>query len=416
MFFIYQIVVSIIIIFSPLLLFFRIIKNKEDKKRFIEKLSFTRQKRTGGNLIWFHGSSVGEILSIIPLIKHYEKVNSIKNILVTSSTLSSSKVLKKFKFKKTIHQFYPIDHIFFTNKFLSKWKPILAIFIESEIWPAMFKNIREKNIPLILLNARLTEKTFLRWMKIKYFSKSVFNNISSAYPQNLETRLFLKKIYPHKTKILGNLKFIENDKKNDNKINNNLNLEFKNKKIWVAASTHKNEEIFCLKAHLRLKKKVKNLLTIIIPRHIHRINSIIDETKKLELKVTTHSSNPKKLKNIDVYLVDTFGESKKFYKIASTVFLGGSIIERGGQNPLEAARYGARILHGKHIYNFKDIYKLLASLKVSKKISSSNELASLIVYKKNKRIGLKIKNIGEKILKKTINELDNLIKNETKKT
>ena len=121
----------------------------------------------------------------------------------------------------------------------------------------MFKNIRKKNIPLILLNARLTEKTFKRWMKINFFSKSVFNNISSAYPQNLETRLFLKKIYPYKTKILGNLKFIENENRNENKINHKLNLEFKNKKIWVAASTHKNEEIFCLKAHLRLKKELK---------------------------------------------------------------------------------------------------------------------------------------------------------------
>ena len=124
----------------------------------------------------------------------------------------------------------------------------------------------------------------------------------------------------------------------------------------------------------------------------------------------------KSLKNTDVYIVDTFGETKKFHKISSSVFLGGSIVERGGQNPLEAARYGARILHGPNTDNFKDIYKLLKSLKVSKKIKTPNELASLIIFKKNKNIGVKIKKIGEKILKKTIKELDNLINNEFKKT
>ena len=130
----------------------------------------------------------------------------------------------------------------------------------------------------------------------------------------------------------------------------------------------------------------------------------------------SHSSKKSNLKSIDIYLVDTFGETKKFHKIASTVFLGGSIINRGGQNPLEAARYGAKILHGSKTDNFKDVYKLLKSLNVSKVVSTPNQLASSIIFKKNKNIGLKIKKIGDKILKKTIKELDNLIINEFKKT
>ena len=158
------------------------------------------------------------------------------------------------------------------------------------------------------------------------------------------------------------------------------------------------------------------MITVIIPRHIHRVKEIINNIKNLNLNVVTHSSKRKNLKDIDIYIVDTFGETKKFHKIASSVFLGGSIVERGGQNPLEAARYGARILHGPNTDNFKDIYKLLKSLKVSKKIKTPNELASLIIFKKNKNIGVKIKKIGEKILKKTIKELDNLINNEFKKT
>ena len=165
-----------------------------------------------------------------------------------------------------------------------------------------------------------------------------------------------------------------------------------------------------------MKKKVKNLLTIIIPRHIHRVNEIHSALEKLNLNVTNYSSHKKNLREIDIYIVDTFGETKKFHKIASSVFLGGSIIDRGGQNPLEAARYGARILHGPNIDNFKDIYKLLNSLNISKKIISPKKMASLIVFKKKKHSGNKIKNIGVKILKKTIKELDNFINNEFKKT
>ena len=412
MFFLYQIILSLIILISPFLIIFRIYKKKEDKIRFKEKFSISSKKRSKGKLIWFHGASVGEILSVIPLIENYEKDKSIKQILVTSSTLSSSKVLQKFQFKKTIHQFYPIDHIFFTKKFLEYWKPNLAIFIESEIWPCMFKELEQKKISLILLNARITKKTFSKWIKLKNFSQEVFNKITVAYPQNFETKYFLKKLKTKKLKTIGNLKFAENVNEKINKLNN----KFKKKKIWIASSTHSDEEIFCAKAHIELKKKIKSLLTIIIPRHIHRVKEIKSKLENLDLKVITHSSNKENLKNIDIYIVDTFGETKKFHKISCSVFLGGSVINRGGQNPLEAARYGARILHGPNVNNFKDIYKTLLELKVSKKINTSKELASQIIFKRNKNLGNKIKKIGVKILKKTINDLDKLINNEFKKT
>ena len=416
MFFLYQIIFTLIIFISPILIYFRILKNKEHKTRYKEKFSITSKKRIKGNLIWFHGASVGEIQSIIPLIENYEKDQTINQILITSSTLSSSKILEKFKFKKTIHQFYPLDHICITSKFLRYWKPNIAIFIESEIWPYMFKELKKRKIPIALLNARITKKTFDKWMKLKNFANEIFNKITIAYPQNLETKYFLKKLKTNKVKTIGNLKFIENDNEKFNTISNKLKSQFKTKKIWVASSTHSNEEIFCAKTHIELKKKIKNLVTIIIPRHIHRANKIISRLESLNLKVTKHSSKNKNIKNTDVYLVDTFGETKKFHKISCSVFLGGSIIKRGGQNPLEAARYGARILHGPNIDNFKDVYKALSSLKASKKITTPNELASLIIFKRNKNLGSKIKKIGGKILKETINELDKLINNEFKKT
>ncbi len=416
MFYLYQIFLSIFLIISPIILILRIFNNKEDKIRFKEKFSFTSTKKKTGKLIWFHGASVGELMSIVPIIKYYEKQRTISQILVTTSTLSSSKIIKKFNFKKTIHQFYPIDHFFFTKKFIQYWKPNLAIFIESEIWPCMYKNLEIKKIPIILLNARLTKKTFNRWIKISNFSKSIFNKITIAYPQNRETKNYLKKLNLKKIFSIGNLKFTQNPDEKFEEVNKKLKTEFKKKRVWVASSTHQNEELFCAKTHIELKKKFKNLLTIIIPRHVDRVKEISKELRDLNLNVTLHTLKPKNLDNIDIYIVDSFGETKKFHRIASSVFLGGSIIKRGGQNPLEAARFGAKILHGPNVDNFKDVYKLLKNLNISKKIYTPKKLASSIIFKKNKKMGIKIKNIGEKILQKTINEIDKLIRDEFKKT
>ena len=158
MFVLYQIILSLLILISPIIILFRIIKNKEHKKRFIEKFSLSSKKRISGKLIWFHGASVGEILSIIPIIKNYEKNESIDQILVTSTTLSSSKVIKKFRFKKTVHQFYPFDHFFLTNKFLNYWKPSLAIFIDSEIWPCMFQKLEKKKNSFSFIKCKNNKK------------------------------------------------------------------------------------------------------------------------------------------------------------------------------------------------------------------------------------------------------------------
>ena len=406
----------LIFLISPLIIFFRILKKKEHKTRFLEKFTIFSKKRKSGNLIWFHGSSVGEILSVIPLIEKYEKDKSIDQILVTSTTLSSSKIINNFNFKKTTHQFYVLDLFFLTSRFVNFWKPNIAIFIESEIWPSMFKQIHKKKIPLLLLNARLTKKTYINWNKFNNFSKSIFQLITKAYPQNIETTNFLKKIGVKKIKFIGNLKFSENYSNKNDKINFKLKNQLKNKKIWVASSTHYNEEIFCAKTHIKLKKKINNLLTIIIPRHINRVPEIITDLEKLNLNIIKHTTKIKDLSNADIYLVDTFGETQKFFKLCSSVFLGGSIIKRGGQNPLEPARYGAKIFHGPNIDNFKDVYKLLKLLKISKKIKTYNSLANSIRFKKRINKSMKIDKIGKIILKKTINEIDFQIKNEIKKT
>ena len=413
-FFIYQFFTSLILLLSPIIVILRILKSKEDKFRVREKFCFPSKIRNKGKLIWFHGSSVGEIISAIPIIRKYEKNRNIEKILVTSSTLSSSKILKNVNFKKMTHQFYPIDHFFFSDKFLNYWQPSVAIFLESEIWPSMFRSIKKNKIPLILLNARITQKTFNRWYKIKSFSNSIFNLIDIAYPQNYETENFLKRLDVKKIKTIGNLKFIENNQYKYNKVDKYLFSQFKNYETFIAASTHNKEELFAAKVHKILKKKKKNLITIIIPRHVNRVGQIINEIKLLNLKVITHSSRNKKLNDIDIYIVDTFGESKKFYKISTSVFLGGSIVNKGGQNPLEPARFGAKILHGPNVDNFREVYKYLDNLKISKKVKTPLECSNLIVFKKNMKNVRKMKYLGQKILKKTLNELDKTISNEIK--
>ena len=421
MFFFYQSIVLLIIIFSPIILLIRILKKKEDKIRFKEKFCFFSKNRDRGNLIWFHGSSVGEVLSIMPLVKKLEKNTSIKKILITSSTLSSATITKRFKFKKTIHQFFPIDLNFLTNKFLDYWKPTVAIFIESEIWPSMFLNIKKKSIPLILINARITKKTFNKWIKLGSFCKNIFSKIDFAYPQNLETLKYLKKLEVNKIKLIGNLKFTENKNDRLDLLEKSFIQQLKNRKLWCASSTHADEELICAKVHFKLKKKYKNLLTIIIPRHIHRVDEIKNKIKSLGLKIISRSSNKKILKDLDVFLVDTYGETKQFYNIANPVFLGGSFIKHGGQNPIEPARLGSQIIHGPNVDNFKEVYKLFNNKRISHKVKNIQQFTKIVdklinTSKRDNNKFIEIKKIGKTILDKSTQEINNIVKNEIKKT
>ena len=405
MFFLYQTTLSLIILISPIIILIRIFKNKEHRIRYKEKFGFYSKRRINGKLIWFHGASVGEILSIVPLVKNYEKDQSINQILITSNTLSSSKIIKKFKFKKTIHQFYPIDHNFITQKFLKYWKPDLAIYIESEVWPSMFCELDRKKIPLILLNTRITKVSFNRWQIFPNFAKHVFGKISLALPQNLETFRYLKLLKVKKIKIAGNLKYY-GQKNNQDRMNKLLKNKFSDFKVWCAASTHNEEEILIGKLHKRLKKREKKLITIIIPRHINRTNKIISDLNNMDLNCITHSSKQKIQKKTDIYLVDSYGETSKFYNLTNVSFVGGSLIKHGGQNPLEPARLGNHIINGPNVKNFKEIYAFLNKLKMSSSTSNISTMEN-IIFKKlktkthNKNIK-KITQIGNNILKKNL--------------
>lgn len=418
MFFLYQILIFITILFSPLILLVRFLKNKEDKKRFIEKFSIILKKKNKQNLVWIHAASVGEVMSVVPLIDELEKDKKIEKILLTTSTLSSSKIFENLKFKKTFHQFFPIDFFFLTSIFIKHWRPKIAIFIDSEIWPCMFTEIKKNKIPLVLLNARITERSFKKWQILKKFSSIIFGKIDMAYPSNLETMNFLKKFKVKKIKKIGNLKFTERKKVKEKKFSKSFLRSINKKLILVASSTHPNEEMIISKTHLKLKKIFKNLLTIIIPRHIHRVQDIAKDIQSLNLKTIIRTSKQKIKPDTDIYLVDTYGETKKFFNISKTTFIGGSLTNHGGQNPIEPARFGLNIIHGPHVRNFRDIFKFFANKKISHKIKNHNELfkVSQKLLTKNNKIKLNLRKIGNSILKETVIEIKNILSHEIKKT
>ena len=409
MFLLYNIISTIFLVISPLVITVRMIIGKEDTKRFLEKYSLNIKNKSS-ETIWFHGASIGELMSILPLIKKFEKDKSIKKILVTSSTISSASIIKKIKFKKTAHVYYPFDVGFICNNFLNKWKPKIAIFVDSEIWPNMFEKINTKKIPLILINARITNKSFNRWQISPTFAKYVFSKITIALPQNQETKNYLKRLGVKKINFIGNLKFFKNSKKNfETKIQKN----FKSRKVFCAASTHYNEEKIIGKLHLELKKKFKNLITILVPRHINRSDEIKQELRKLKLIINERTNGLKPSADCDVYIVNTYGEMSKFLRLSNITFVGGSIVNHGGQNPLEAVRMGNYVMHGRKIDNFKEIYKELKSLKISSEVKNINQMKKVFLKKHNHKTSNskinKINYLGAKIFENNIEEIKNYL-------
>ena len=394
MLYIYRLAINLIFLISPIIIIYRIFKKKEDPKRFFEKIGKFK-KSSNNNLIWFHGSSVGEVLSVVPLIEKLEKKDRVKKILITSNTLSSAKIIKKLKLKKIFHQFFPLDTNFLVEKFLNHWKPKAVFFIDSEIWPNMVLRIKEKNIPLVLLNTRITKKSFQKWNLINNFSKKIFNKFDLCLSQNSTTSNYLKILGAKNIKKIGNLKFSESSSDLKDRSNFKIKKILKKKKIvFTAISTHRGEELLCAKVHANLKKKYKNIISIIIPRHIHRVKEIKEELNLIGLNVHLHSSNKLIRNDTDIYLVDTFGETKSFLKFSKIAFMGKSIHSYGGQNPIEAARLGNRIIHGPNIENFVEVYHFLKKHGISTKIKSYKDLEKLVI-KFNRK-----KNYSNQIIKK----------------
>ena len=407
--------------FAPIYLYFRKLKKKEDILRYREKLSQINKPRGNGFLVWMHVASVGEAMSILPLIESFIEEKKINKILLTSITLSSGKILEKkySKNSKIVHQYLPLDIPILTNKFLEHWKPNLSIFIDSEIWPNFILQIKKKKIPLLLVNGRITHKTFKRWKLAIKFARKIFKNFDLCIAANRDSENFLKILGAKNIKNHGNFKFSRAKSSFRNKIDPFLLDKIKNRKIWCAASTHANEEIFCAKSHLKIKNNFNDILTIIIPRHIDRVKKIEKEISNLGLKIVTYSKLDEMNENTDILLIDAYGEASKFFDISKYVFVGKSLVDSlikdSGQNPIEPARLGCKIFHGPNVSNFVEAYEYLKTLGVAKEIKNFHELTLCLNEEfkkdeeKNERIATKIENYGENIFNNVVGEIKNYI-------
>ena len=415
MFFFYNLITIFLYPFLIFLFFVRKFLKKESSDSLIDKLTLSRAtgNKKRKKLIWFHAASIGEVQSIIPLVsKFYSSYNDL-NFLITTSTISSGKIVKK-KIKdldRANHKYLPLDISFLVNSFLNNWSPSLAVFVDSEIWPNFLSNIKKRNIPLILVNGRITPKTYKKWKMVNFFSKRIFKLFDLCLPCSEESLNYLVGLKTNNVKYFGNLKYsveIKSEKLNEH----NLSI-LKKKKVWCAASTHDGEENICLKVHNKLIKKYKNLMLIIIPRHIVRVNSILKDIYALNLKPHLHSNKGETDPKTNVYLVDTYGETELFFNLCKNVFIGKSLTAFGGQNPLEPARHNCSIIHGPNVSNFTEIYEFLDKKKISIKVKNESQLYSkiykLIGRKNSVNIKDKINFIGLKILNKNLMEIKSLI-------
>ena len=417
MFTIYRITILLFFPVIVLFIFFRSLVGKENFKSIKEKIFITEKILNKNNVIWFHGASLGEINSVIKLIEFYKNQDPKLTILITSNTLSSGKMVKK-KFssnKNILHSYLPVDTHFLVKRFLNIWKPKKIFFIDSEIWPNFINEIKIRKIKLFLINARITNKSFIRWKKVSNFAKTNFSSFNACVTSNEESKNLLKKLGGKNIQYFGNLKFtpsLKNYKKLDKK---NLKI-LKVKKVWCASNTHYNEELFCIKSHLELKKKIKNILTIIVPRHINRVKEIEKICEKFKLKTQILSEDQSIKINSEIVIINSFDVLLKYYNYCKIVFIGKSLVKKlknvSGQNPLEAAKLGCKIYHGPYVYNFKDIYNYLKNEKISFEVNNHKILSKKMMadfkHSNNSRVQIinKLNKVGDKIFKKTVNYIE----------
>ena len=396
--------------FLNIFLKFKIFKKKEDPLRYQEKLGIYNLKNNEST-IWFHSSSLGEIKSITSLILFYEKKIS-KKILLTTSTKSSAEYCQKqfHNYKNIVHQFAPLDSPIVVKKFLNHWKPKVCIFVESEIWPNLI--FESKKIgKLILLNARLSENSFSKWKIFKAFAKEIFNQFDLILTQSYKTKSFIEYFENQRAKHYGNLKFCESNNKDNMQVPNNFKFQ---KNTWAAMSTHRSEEKFIIDT-IRIMKR-NNFISscVLVPRHINRVVEITKLLKKNKMTYELHSQKISSSEKVDFFIIDSYGQAKEIFSKINTVFMGGTIIQHGGQNPIEAAKEGCKIFHGPSIENFDEIFLFLRENQISQQIKDQQDLAEVLT-KELKNPGDRgtirkvIEEKGQKILIDHVNCLNSFI-------
>ncbi|MDD4556738.1 MAG: 3-deoxy-D-manno-octulosonic acid transferase [Alphaproteobacteria bacterium] len=333
----------------------RKLTGKEDIKRFNERKGRPSIERPEGKLFWVHGASVGESISALPLIQKLLDVYKDAHVMVTTGTITSAEVMAKRLPERAFHQYIPLDNPVFTTRFVRHWKPDLVLWFESDFWPSMLNSIRRKNIPLILVNGRISNKSFKRWQQFDYISKELLGCFTFCLGQSEEDAYRLRVLGAKETACLGNIKYaglplpIDEEKKRE------IAVQMKERTTWLLSSTHNDEEFKIGRFFKDIQEKNPDFLLIIAPRHPHRG---VEIKQKLEedfgLKIALRSNNEPLTDKTEVYIADTIGELGIWYELCPLVFIGGSLIPHGGQNFIEPSRSRAAVVVGPHMFNFTD--------------------------------------------------------------
>ncbi len=345
---------------APFLISKRLKKGLEHPTRYTERYGVSDQARPEGELIWFHGASVGESLSILPLIEKMTVKKPDAYFLITTTTIAAQRVVSARMKKNTIHQFIPFDATSWVNTFLDHWQPKAVFFIESEIWPNILRQAHRRNIPITLLNARLSETSLRNWLWIKKISKKLWRCFSGIYTQSDVFTQRFHQLGANCAKTLGNTKLLSAKLPFDEGEYNHWKTQIGNRPCWVAASTHKGEEEKIFKVHKALKKDFPTLLTIIAPRHVERCDDVFGQAQAQGIAIVRFTSQ--KLHDEDVLLVDAMAKLGVFYRLSPIAFIGGSLISQGGHNPLEPSMIGAFPLWGPYFFNVSDMMYLFEGL------------------------------------------------------
>ena len=359
----------------------RLKAGKEDLSRINERRGQSPNIRPEGEVIWFHAASVGESIALLGLIENIVEERPLTNILITTGTTASANLINTRLPKKTIHQYVPLDVGEFVRNFLDHWRPNLAVFTESELWPCLITTTHAREVPLILINARISKKSFSKWKWLKGLVSSILSKFDIILCQDENTAKFIRKLSKSKIdpKVVGSLKesapplpFSEEDR---SVISNQIG----SRPIWLAASTHEREELMMAEAHEYARRFSRRLLLIIVPRHPNRGKKICSDLRNLGWQVSLRSGGEKINNYTEIYIADTFGEMGLWYRISSISFLGGSMTEVGGHNPFEPATLGSAILHGPHVWSAAEAYEELGKVKASLQVKNPEELSQAIV-------------------------------------
>ena len=351
---------------------------KEDINRFNERIGKPKMPRPEGKLFWLHGASVGESVSMLPLINKILETYPESHVMVTTGTVTSADVMQKRLPERAFHQFIPIDNPIFTNRFVKYWHPDVALWFESEFWPAVLSSIRRRNIPLILINGRISNKTFKRWQQFDFICKELLSCFTTCLGQSEEDAYRLKVLGAKEAVCLGNLKYAGLPLPIDETSKKSLLKQFGKRRLWLASSTHDDEEIRIAKVHKRLKEKFPDLLTIIAPRHPNRGEEIAAGIHKIGLTTALRSQKENVTPKTDIYIANTIGEMGLWYDIANIVFIGGSLIPHGGQNFIEPSRVRDAVIVGPHMHNFTDAMNRAKRADAVIQVTDTTELEEIV--------------------------------------